>query len=110
MLLASTYQEVLNNLSATARRATIRPELTPPEEVCLAFAENLRRARIQRFWTQAALSQASGISVITIARLEAGKHTPSVRTVLALAKALGVEPASLADPEELAAEREKEAA
>ena len=97
-------------MSIIPMRDTIHSELTPPEEVCVAFAENLRRARIQRFWTQAALSQASGISLITIARLEAGKHTPSVRTVLALAKALGVEPASLADPEELAAEREKEAA
>jgi transcriptional regulator with XRE-family HTH domain len=76
----------------------------------VAFAENLRRARIKRFWTQAVLSRESGISEITIARLEAGKHTPSARTVVALAKALSVEPASLADPEELAAEREKEAA
>jgi transcriptional regulator with XRE-family HTH domain len=66
------------------------------------FADNLRRFRLAAFLSQAELGRRSGVHAITITRLEAGRTAPSTRTVRALAAALGVEPSTLATPEEVA--------
>lgn len=68
----------------------------------MAFAENLRRLRLEQFLSQAELARRAGLHALTITRLEAGTTAPSTRTVRALADALGVEPRELATPVEVA--------
>ena len=68
----------------------------------MAFPDNLRRLRLARFFSQAELARRSGVHAVTITRLEAGRTAPSTRTVRALAETLGVAPAELATPEEVA--------
>lgn len=45
--------------------------------------------------TQEKLAAAAGVGRVTIARIESGEQSPSYKTLLALAAALGVEPANL---------------
>ena len=71
----------------------------------MAFAENLRRQRLERFLSQAELAQGARMHALTITRLEAGGQAPTARTVRSLAEALGVEPRALAAPDEVAAAR-----
>ena len=68
----------------------------------MAFAENLRRLRLEQFLSQAELARRAGLHALTITRLEAGTTAPSTRTVRALADALSVEPRELATPHEVA--------
>ena len=68
----------------------------------MAFAENLRRLRLEQFLSQAELARRARLHALTITRLEAGATAPSTRTVRALAHALGVEPRALATPHEVA--------
>ena len=68
----------------------------------MMFAENLRKFRVERFFSQRELARQAGLHAITLVRLEAGSTTPSTRTVRALAGALGVEPGELTRPEEVA--------
>src|SRR4051794_27618189 len=71
----------------------------------MAFAENVRRLRLEHFLSQRELARLAGMHTVTMTRLEAGHQAPSTRTVRALAEALGVQPAELASPEEVAAAR-----
>ncbi len=68
----------------------------------MAFSENLRRVRLAHFLSQGELARRSGVHTITVTRLESGRTAPSTRTVRALAEALGVLPADLASPNEVA--------
>jgi DNA-binding XRE family transcriptional regulator len=68
----------------------------------MTFAENLRRARVERFLSQRELARQAGLHAITLVRLEAGATAPSSRSVRALAAALGVEPRDLTAPDEVA--------
>jgi transcriptional regulator with XRE-family HTH domain len=68
----------------------------------MAFADNLRRFRLERFLSQGELARRTGLHAVTLTRLEAGTTAPSTRTVRALAAALGVEPGGLAAPDEVA--------
>lgn len=68
----------------------------------MAFADNLRRLRVERFLSQREVARQAGLHAITLVRLEAGGTAPSTRTVRALAAALGVEPRDLTTPEEVA--------
>jgi transcriptional regulator with XRE-family HTH domain len=68
----------------------------------MPFPQNLRRLRLARFLSQAELARQTGLHTLTISRLEAGRVKPSTRTVRALAQGLGIEPAELARPEEVA--------
>jgi transcriptional regulator with XRE-family HTH domain len=68
----------------------------------MAFPDNLRRIRLGQFLSQAELARRASVHALTITRLEAGRAAPSTRTVRALAEALGVGPAELATPEEVA--------
>ena len=74
-----------------------------------SFADNLRRLRLEHFWSQAELARRAGLSKLTITQLEAGERAPFGQTVRRLADALGVAPNDLASPEELA-EQKKAAA
>lgn len=59
---------------------------------------SLREARRRRGWSQEQLADASGVSVRTVQRVEGGRPA-GLATTVALAEALGVDPAELgADP------------
>lgn len=68
----------------------------------MAFAENLRRLRLEQFLSQAELARRAGLHTLTITRLEAGATAPATRTIRALGDALGVKPGDLATPGEAA--------
>jgi len=51
---------------------------------------NIKRLREQKGWTQEALADKAGLSWGYIARLEIGRHDPSLSTLVKLAKALKV--------------------
>src|SRR5688572_26486871 len=68
----------------------------------MAFAENLRRLRLERFLSQAELARRAGVHALTVTRLEARATAPTTRTVRAIAEVLGVAPRELATPGEVA--------
>jgi transcriptional regulator with XRE-family HTH domain len=55
----------------------------------------LKALREKRVITQEELSGASGVGVATISRLETGRVKASIKTIRALAKALGMSPEEL---------------
>jgi transcriptional regulator with XRE-family HTH domain len=57
----------------------------------------LREHRRSRYLTIEALASASGVSPKTIVETEHGRTVPKFRTILALSKALGVEPGEVAE-------------
>ncbi len=59
------------------------------------FALNLKSERLRRKLSQETLAGKAGLSVSYISMLERGQRTPPLDTLEALAKALGVGPASL---------------
>src|SRR5581483_5145351 len=72
------------NLSPGCCRAIMGPERCNTEAGgAMAFAENLRRLRLERFLSQAELARRAGMHAITITRLEAGDRAPTTRTVRA---------------------------
>lgn len=64
----------------------------PPE---LAFAENLRRARIMAGLTPAQFSKAAGISRQTVSKWERGEAIPTPENMEKIAAALGIDVAVL---------------
>jgi transcriptional regulator with XRE-family HTH domain len=60
----------------------------------------MRRLRERAFLTQADLAARSGVSEVTINRLETGKHGARISTVRRLAEALGVPPNELVAADE----------
>jgi transcriptional regulator with XRE-family HTH domain len=68
----------------------------------MAFADTLRRLRLEQFLSQAELARRAGLHALTVTRLEAGATAPTTRTLRALADTLGVEPGALATPCEVA--------
>lgn len=59
------------------------------------LAKRLKAVRAERGLTQAALAARAGLAVAYVGRLEIGRHDPSLTTLKALAKALGVSVARL---------------
>jgi transcriptional regulator with XRE-family HTH domain len=55
----------------------------------------IRRLRKAKAMSQAALAQRAGLTRVYVTRLEAGRQDPSLTTINALAKALGVTVAAL---------------
>jgi transcriptional regulator with XRE-family HTH domain len=62
-----------------------------------AFAANVRAARSAAGMTQEAVSEASGIHVTEVSRIERGLRDPRISTMLRLAKALRVPASALVD-------------
>jgi transcriptional regulator with XRE-family HTH domain len=59
------------------------------------FAAHLKFERLRRKLSQETLAGKAGLSVSYISMLERGQRSPPLDTLEALAKALGVSPASL---------------
>jgi DNA-binding XRE family transcriptional regulator len=76
-----------------------------PDQPVRALAWRVHRLRVGAFLTQEGLAQRAGLSRDTVARLEAGRTAlgrPRMRTLTALAAALGVPPEQLVpDPGQL---------
>jgi transcriptional regulator with XRE-family HTH domain len=60
-----------------------------------AIAGRLRALRTERGLTQATVAERSGITRTNVMRHEAGVHSPSLTSVLRLARALEVPPSAL---------------
>ncbi len=54
------------------------------------LGERIRRFRQRVGWTQEELAKRAGMGRVTLSRLESGDQSPRYRTLVALAKALGV--------------------
>ena len=55
------------------------------------LADNIKRFRAEKNLSQERLAQASGVTYSALSKIEAGYHTdPRVRTLLKIARALGV--------------------
>lgn len=59
-----------------------------PEEILLLLAQNVQRRRLEKGISREALAEISGVPTATIAKFEQ-KHTISLASYVALAKALG---------------------
>lgn len=84
-----------------ARKATPtrgRPRVERPAGLKGQFGERLETARKAADLGQAALAEAAGVGLGTVARLESGKASPSLETVVDLAKALGMRARELMAP------------
>lgn len=62
-----------------------------------AFGENLRKLRVSKNLAQEDLANVCGIPLSQVGRLERGVRSPTLSTILVLAKGLGVEPKALLD-------------
>ena len=60
--------------------------MSPPKKLTMT----LRRLRTKRGLSQQGLAEKSGLSREYVARLETGRHNPSLATLQKMAKALGV--------------------
>ena len=67
----------------------------------MVFKETAATLASEHFFSQAELARRSGVHALTITRLETGRPAPSMRTVCALAEALGVQAGELAIPRRL---------
>lgn len=63
-------------------------DIDTPEELLTILAQNLQQRRLEKGLSRDALSTLSGVPVPTIAKFEQ-KHTISLASYVALAKALG---------------------
>lgn len=67
------------------------------DEYVKAFGKNLRKLRLDRGLTCEALEEKTGIDFRQISRLERGERSPTISTMLILAKGLNLKPLDLLD-------------
>ncbi len=75
-------------------RHTKDPEI---DEQVGVFGENMRAARLRAGLSQVALSEATGLDRAAISFLERAERSPDLSTLVRVAAALGVAPATLLD-------------
>ena len=63
----------------------------------MSAAENVRRLRVQRGWSQVRLAMEAHVSQQSISFIERGRNEPSAEMIRALAKALGVSSSDIID-------------
>jgi transcriptional regulator with XRE-family HTH domain len=63
-----------------------------PQEI---FGRNVSRERLRRDWTQEQLADNAALHFTEISKLELGRRSPTLKTMLKLARALEVELAVL---------------
>lgn len=59
------------------------------------FGENVRARRLALGWTQADLSEKTGIGQKEISEIELGRHAPTLKTVEKIASALEIDASKL---------------
>jgi transcriptional regulator with XRE-family HTH domain len=67
------------------------------QKYIIAFGENLRKLRVSKNLGQEDLAHKCEIPLSQVGRLERGVRSPTLSTILILAKGLGVEPKVLLD-------------
>ncbi len=69
-----------------------RPKKTAPEpdEALSPLAQNVRRLRTERGWSQGELAEKIGAHLTHVSRVETGKYTPGLEFVVQAARAFGV--------------------
>lgn len=65
------------------------------DPVLIKIGGRMRALRLGRHLTQAQVAEAAAIETSFYGQIERGRNTPSVKTLLAVAKALGVAPGEL---------------
>jgi transcriptional regulator with XRE-family HTH domain len=94
--LALTPAELLKGVGLTGDRAfEPQPVSQSPSEPGLRFGANLRAARKGAGLSQEALAYEAEVDRAAISVYERGGREPNLRTVLKLARALGLSPAAL---------------
>ncbi|MFN7696400.1 MAG: helix-turn-helix transcriptional regulator, partial [Deltaproteobacteria bacterium] len=83
--------------SSSAEVAAASQQLAPPALDGTKLGTRIRELRLAAGLTQAELARRTGIHRPNIARVEAGRHTPSLETLARLAAAIGVPTASVLD-------------
>jgi DNA-binding Xre family transcriptional regulator len=73
--------------SRPAARAAFPPEL---QQQLDAIAENVKRLRAEKRWSQRALAKISGVNHCHLALIEGGLENVTIHTLLRLARGLGV--------------------
>lgn len=81
-------------MSATGQRDGLE-RAQDAERRAVAFGKNLRDARHTADVSQEDLSHDSGVDRTAISTYERGRREPNLRTIVKLARALGVAPADL---------------
>ena len=76
-------------------RADETAEAAPVQRDRQAFAKNLKRLRLERGLTQVDVAALAGMTQGHYSMVENGNWEPRLGTILALAKALGVQPGEL---------------
>lgn len=61
----------------------------------MGFAENIRRFRERKGWSQEDLASAASLHRTYVSGIERGKRNPTIKIVLKLAEALEVPPSAL---------------
>lgn len=77
------------------RRVIIRTEEDPNRVLAWAVGQRIRMAREQQGLRQEDLAEKAGIQRPNIARIEKGKHLPSISTLQKVARALGLDMSAL---------------
>ena len=80
---------------ASVRVAEAAVEATRGKSLSWILGQRIRAARLAKGWTQGDLADRTDILRSNVARLEAGRHSPSVETVAVLADALSLRLAEL---------------
>jgi len=68
------------------------------QEIINILASNLQRFRVEKKCSQEELSYNAGVAQSQVARIEVGKINPTISTVAALAKGLGIDAYELLKP------------
>lgn len=63
--------------------------MTTDTEIKAIIAQNVRRLRAERMWSQEMLAHFAGLHPTEVSRLERGLRTPRITTLVNLARALG---------------------
>jgi transcriptional regulator with XRE-family HTH domain len=74
--------------------------MAPKKEECLAFGRAVRRRRAEVGLSQEALADRAGIHRTYIGGIERGERNPTLLMIHRLARALGVLPTRLLEPDE----------
>lgn len=74
--------------------------MPPKNEKCLAFGRSVRQHRTEVGLSQEALADRAGIHRTYIGGIERGERNPTLLMIHRLARALGIPPTRLLEPEE----------
>lgn len=61
------------------------------------LGENVRKARVERGWTQEELADRTGLAVVQISRIERGRREVRLSTIVRLLDGLEIPPSVLLD-------------